>query len=100
MKFIILISFLALAACAGPKGAPGIPGINGRDGTVINLVKLCPDMSAYPNTFPEYAMCIDNKLYGVYSANGGFLTYLPDGQYSSNGINSSCTFTISGCSIQ
>jgi hypothetical protein len=39
-------------------------------------------------------------MYGVYSDNGGFLSELPPGEYSSDGINASCSFTIgANCSV-
>lgn len=116
MKYLLI---LALAAgcvpqtggigLTGPKGAPGdtivgpigdrgpagIPGLNGADGTQITLVQLCSGfVPSYPSTFPEVAECVNGSLYGVYSANGGFLVYLPPGSYSSNGINASCTFNV------
>jgi hypothetical protein len=74
---------------AGPKGDPGV---NATPTTPIQLCGACH--GAYPNVFPESGLCINNQLYGVYSANGGFLSLLPPGTYSSDGINCSCTFTI------
>jgi hypothetical protein len=77
---------------AGPVGEPGLPGLNA---TPVTTVRFCPSNTAvYPTTFPEYGICLGGQLYGVYSANGGFLALLPPGAYSSDGINDSCTFTI------
>ena len=108
-----LFLLILLAGCAGPKGeqgtqgsagAQGIAGQNGLDGapgTQIDVVQFCPNSTpTYPSTFPEYGLCIEGKLYGVYSANGGFLAELPDGTYSSNAVGSACTFTIRGCDVQ
>ncbi len=78
----------------GPSGAPGLNGSNGTDGTTVTPVQLCPGETVYPSTFVEYAFCIQGHLYAVYSANGGFETYLPPGTYSSDAIGSSCTFTV------
>lgn len=81
----------------GPKGDSGIDGTNGHDGTdatSVTAVKLCPGEPVYPSTLIEYAFCIQGHLYAVYSANGGFEAYLPLGTYSSNAINSACTFTV------
>ncbi len=87
----------------GPQGTAGINGTNGLvgiPGTIITPIQLCDSsfVPMYPSSFPEYALCISNNgvssLYGVYSANGGFLAELPPGQYTSNGVNASCTFTI------
>jgi len=81
----------------GRDGADGRDGVDGINGTVVTVQQFCPasHVPSYPSTFPEVGMCIGGKMYGVYSANGGFLVYMPPGVYSSNGINSSCTFTLS-----
>lgn len=109
MKQIIVLSILiTLAACGktGPKGDPGESvvgpqGAPGSDAAQITPVELCPGfVPKYPYSFPEYGLCIDNQLYGVYSANGGFLALLPPGTYSSNGINASCNLTVaSNCRV-
>lgn len=85
----------------GPKGDPGLtvvgpPGPAGLDGTdaSIGIVQLCPGVSTH-SVFVEIALCINNDLYAVYSAHGGFMTYLAPGGYSSNGIGSACNFTVS-----
>jgi hypothetical protein len=63
-------------------------------GTIVQPIQFCSGTPIYPSTFPEVGFCINNQLWAVYSANGGFLTLIPPGQYSSTGINSSCTFTV------
>jgi hypothetical protein len=92
---------IALPGATGPQGATGVvgpigpPGPSGVNGTVGQPIELCGACEAsYPQTFPEYGLCINNNLYGVYSQNGGFLSILPPGAYSSDGINCSCAFTI------
>lgn len=67
---------------------------NGVDGTQITVVQLCPGTPVYPSVFIEIALCIQDALYAVYSANGGFLTLLSPGGYGSNAIGSSCGFTV------
>lgn len=88
---------------SGPVGATGPTGNQGPAGTDLNnisMVKFCSETPSYPSSFPEYGLCMNNQLWGVYSDHGGFWALLPPGTYSSNGINSSCTFTIgTNCSI-
>lgn len=87
----------------GPKGSPGPTGPQGpagANGTVITTVQFCPGTVSYPTTFPEFGLCINNTIFGVFSANGGFLAELPPGVYNSNAVGSSCTFTIgTNCKI-
>lgn len=73
----------------------GSDGTNGVDATPITVIPLCPGTTTYGTTYVEVAFCIGGKLYATYSANGGFSTEIPPGTYSSNGVNSSCTFTVS-----
>ncbi len=78
----------------GPTGPQGQPGVDGTDADSVTIVKLCPQTTTYPSTFVEIAFCVNHKLYGTYSANDGFSTEIVPGTYSSNGINSSCTFIV------
>lgn len=113
--FIAFVVLLMTSGCgniqgpAGPKGDTGSAGqdgqsivgpagLNGADGTQITIVQLCPGTSNY-GTFVEVAECINGKLYGVYSANGGFLAYLANGSYTSDGIGSACNLTVNGCTV-
>lgn len=100
---LCVISFLS--ACAGKTGERGLPGESivgptgpaGRDGvdaTPTTIVKLCPGTASYPAVFIEVGLCLQGKLYGVYSANGGFLTLLTEGTYHSNAIGSACNFRV------
>ncbi len=83
---------------SGQNGLDGINGTNGQDATPVTVVPLCPDVSNY-GVFVEVGICLNGKLYGVYSANGGFLTLLADGNYTSAAIGSACNLTISGCTV-
>lgn len=86
--------------CNGVNGNNGTNGSNGVNATPVTVVKLCPGNISYPSVFIETALCLNNTLYGVYSVNGGFLTELSPGQYSSDGVGSSCTFTVgANCTI-
>ena len=84
----------------GPQGTPGASvvgpqGVTGVNGSTVTPILLCSGVTpSYPNTFPEYAICLNNQLYGVYSSQGGFMALLPPGTYTSDGINASCTVTV------
>lgn len=117
MLFMIAIAF-SLASCSqghkgdkgengdtvvGPAGPQGDPGQDGRDGAVgpagadgriATVVPLCPGVSSYPGVFVEVALLINGSLYAVYSANDGFLTLIPPGDYHSNAIGSACNFHV------
>lgn len=68
---------------------------NGVNVTSVSMVPLCPGFTpSYPNSFPEFGICLDSILYGIYSDHGGFLAELPPGTYSSNGINASCNLVV------
>lgn len=85
---------------AGTDGSNGSDGQNGQDATPVTVVTLCPGNTEYPSIFVEVAFCIGGKLYGTYSANGGFSTELAPGHYSSTAIGSSCNFTVGdNCSV-
>lgn len=88
----ILVGSNLFTICDGSTGAPGTPGANP---TPIVFEQVCAGITpSYPASFPEYIMNVGGQVYGVYSANSGFLALLPPGVYSSNGINASCTFTV------
>jgi len=85
----------------GPTGLQGAEGPRGQDGQIATVVQLCPGVPHYGTVYVETALCINNQLYGVYSANGGFLTFLPPGAYTSNGIGSACNLTVlPNCQVQ
>lgn len=79
----------------GPTGNSGQNGTNGTDGTIITIVQFCPGNTTYPSEFNEIGFCIDGNVYATYSTNGGFSAMIPPGIYSSDGVNASCTFTVS-----
>jgi hypothetical protein len=107
-KTLLVLFLLSLTACGqGPQGPAGPQGVRGdrgetgpggADGTAVTLVPLCPGVANY-GVFVEQALCINGKLYGVYSAHGGFLAHFADGEYKSNAIGSACNLTVSGCTV-
>jgi hypothetical protein len=91
------------AVCNGQVGATGNQGIQGltgaagsagAPGTVVSVVQFCPGTTSYPGTFAEVGVCIGGNIWAVYSANDGFLTEVVPGEYSSDGVNDSCNFTV------
>lgn len=90
----------ALIQCPDGTQSLILNGTNGTNGTVITPIKFCPGTSSYPSTFVELGFCINNSIYAVYSANDGFLTEILPGTWSSNAINSQCTFIVGpNCSV-
>jgi len=85
----------------GDKGDQGDVGAPGAPGTVVTMIKLCPNSTDhYPTVFVEYALCIDSKLYAVYSIPNAFMTLLTPGNYNSTGIGSACNFKVTaGCVV-
>lgn len=79
--------------CNGETGPQGLQGPQGANGAAATVVPLCPGVSNY-GVFVEVALCLNDSLYAVYSANGGFLTLLAPGNYSSNAIGSACNLTV------
>jgi hypothetical protein len=79
----------------GLDGQDGIDGQDGQNATPVNMIKFCPNINeVYPSTFPEYGICIDNKIYAVYWNNLAFLAHLTPGRYVTTTMNSNCTFTV------
>jgi hypothetical protein len=91
---------LVLNGTTGATGATGLQGPTGANGTIVTAAQFCPGSTSYPNEFNEVGFCIGGNIYAVYSTNDGFLSEVPPGEYSSDGVNSSCTFTIgSNCQV-
>lgn len=78
----------------GSTSALILNGTNGTNATSVTPVQFCPGVTTYANEFNELGFCISGSLYAVYSENDGFLSEIPPGNYSSDGINASCTFTV------
>jgi hypothetical protein len=103
MKKLFLLLFFTACGTAvqvpipGPAGPQGLPGIAGVSPTPV---QLCAGTTTYPTTFCEVVWCSNGNLYGVYSVNDAFASELPQGLYSSNGINCSCQVLIGpGCEV-
>lgn len=97
--FLFLLAtylLVVMTACArGPQGNAGPQGETGDPGFSPVPIQLCAACTThYPDTYAEVVFCYNGNLYGTYSANGGFSTELPQGSYSSSGINCSCTVAI------
>jgi hypothetical protein len=75
--------------------------LNGTDGSIIQLIQFCPGVPSYPNNFLEVGVCIDQKLYAVYShGNNTFLTLVPPGRYVTTD-QTRCNFTVrANCEVE
>jgi len=88
---ILLLVVLAFTACGpeliGPPGPKGPTGAAGQAGVAPSMVpiQLCPQqVIQYPSSFPESALCIEGKLYGVmWNGTSAWLAELPPGNYAS-----------------
>lgn len=96
-KLLLLTLMTVISACSGEPSYYASQGEQGPPGTPASarvFVQLCPGTQSYPGVFIEYAECINDNLWGVYSANNGFYTFFPPGNYSSNALGSACNLTI------
>lgn len=117
MRYLIAVVILmSLSACGkdvsyitgatgatgnrGPAGEVGPSGTPGSNAMSWTPVQFCKGTTHYPDTFCEVGYCYEGNIYATYSANDGFSSETPSGIYASNGINCSCTFTISAnCAV-
>lgn len=86
----------------GAKGDKGDKGDTGEDGASPAMIKFCPQyVTTYPSVFPEYGICLTNKLFGVYyDGNHAFLAEIVPGRYVSTSPNT-CSFTVkANCVIE
>lgn len=78
----------------GKDGEKGEVGQNGSSTEIVSI-KLCPYTDNYPNVFPEYAVCIDNELFGVYwDSKNAWLAKIIPGYYASTSTSAPCTFEV------
>lgn len=84
----------SLIQCTNGTSSLIANGTNGTPGTVMAPLQFCPGTPSYPSKFIEVGFVINGSVYAVYSANGGFMALIPPGNYTSNGIGSSCNFTL------
>lgn len=84
----------SMIECSDGTSSLILNGSNGVPGSLGIPVKFCTGITTYPSTFIEVGFIIQGAIYAVYSANGGFLTQIPPGYYTSNAIGSSCNFTV------
>lgn len=84
----------------GPRGEVGSPGADAPPSASVTIIPLCNATTTYPTVFSEVALCLNNKLYAVYSENNGFLSLIPPGNYVSNGHGNSCSLAVGpNCSV-
>lgn len=99
MSVIVAIWMLIVfTACGkdGAQGTPGIQGVAGLNGTTVSTVKFCPGVpDTYASSFPEYGLCLDNKVYAVYwNGSTSFLAYLTPGKYVTTSTGANCNFEV------
>lgn len=96
-KLTLLMALIALTSCGnrGKMGKTGMPGQDGQDAEIIT-VKFCPNLiDSYGTQYSEYGVCINNKVYAVYSTNNqSFLTELSAGRYTTTTPFGNCQFTV------
>ena len=101
----VFFALLVVISCVqeqipGPQGLQGPPGAPANS---VSVVQFCPAQGATTyGHFPEYGLCIDNVLYGVYWDNkNAFLAEIVPGTYKSTSTGLGCTFVVaSGCLIK
>jgi len=87
---------------AGPKGDQGLQGPKGDPGTVVGAVQFCPlQGSTTYGHFPEFGLCIGNRLFGVYyDHQNAWLAEIVPGTYVSTATGLACTFQVnSDCTV-
>lgn len=87
---------------AGSNGSNGTNGTNGLNSLPIIFIKLCNAPVTFPTSLPEYGICDtqDNMLYGVYwMSDMAWLGAIPNGSYNSTSSTTSCSFSVSGCTV-
>lgn len=77
----------------GVDGSPGIPGLNGDN---VSMVQFCTGFAtSYPSTFPEFGMCIQDKLYGTYwDGINSWTSEIVPGTYMSTSTSAPCNFVV------
>lgn len=84
---LIVLTYTGCGRGPGVPGPQGEQGPAGLDAAPVIVVQLCPNRPAPSyGTFPEQALCIGGKLYGVYNTQDHGLDYLaelPPGNYAS-----------------
>lgn len=89
--------------CNGTTGPQGQQGPQGVDLDSITMVQFCQGYTTtYPNSFPEFGMCVNNTLYAVYwDQHNSWLAQIAPGYYASTSTSAPCNFTVvSNCGIQ
>lgn len=127
--FVSVILCIYISACAMPKGdrgdvgqigEQGQSGLNGQDGkdgeqgaqgepgqdlANVHTVQFCISQGSTTHTpghFPEYGICISNKLYAVMDDSfHAWLAEIVPGTYQTTSTGLICTFTVlTNCGIQ
>ena len=105
------------SGATGPAGAPGAPAkpcvvtivTNGvqiacpgsapetvYNGSSVAPVQFCQGIqTVYPNSFPEFGLCVSGTLYGVYyDGTNAWMAQIVPGVYKSTATGLQCTFSV------
>lgn len=88
--------------CNGATGPQGQQGPSGVDLSSVSVVQFCSGyQTSYPNSFPEFGMCVNGNLYAVYwNGSDAWLAEIVSGYYASTSTSAPCNFTVtSGCNV-
>ena len=98
LALLVLTTFVSCGkGPAGKDGINGLNGLDGQDGTLTKVVKFCPNLvDEYGTQYSEQGLCIDGKVYAVYSSNGlAALVEVSYGTYvTTTPKGDNCTFTV------
>lgn len=101
MKYLILL-LLTLTACGTDNPSYSLapePVL----APVTTTVKFCASqVVSYPTSFPEFGLCIDNKIYAVYfDTHNAWWSEIPPGNYRTTSTGLICNFTVyNNCVVQ
>jgi len=92
-KILIAVLFLIGCNSGNPSYSilpdPVLPEVN-------TTVKFCANQTvSYPNSFPEWGLCLQNQLYAVFfDGQNAWWAQIPAGNYRTTSTGLICNFTV------